>query len=188
MRWEALFSDMESQLAAEAVLDLEAEVGELARAELAAVAFSDLIRGGVGQHVALTLRQGVRVEGRVSAAAPEWVLLASGRRSVLVPMGVVVALAGRSRLAAKPSSAVKHTLTSVLRELARNRAVATLRLDLPDGATLRGVLDGVGADFLVLAQLSDGPGRRHGNYSGHTTVALSALLSIGSDAEPEGLP
>ncbi|WP_427018642.1 hypothetical protein ACQCSX_08975 [Pseudarthrobacter sp. P1] len=184
MRWDALFGDMESQLAAEAARDLEAEVGELVRAEMASATLADLFRGAVGEEASLMLRSGMRVQGRVAAAAEEWLLLATGPRSVLVPARAVAAMAGGGRRIASPAGAVKRTLASVLRELARNRAVAMVLLDSPGGDTLTGVLDAVGADFLVLARLADGPGRRHGNYAGHTTVALAAVLSISSEADP----
>ncbi|WP_155848518.1 hypothetical protein [Arthrobacter sp. 35W] len=185
MRWDALFGDMDSQLAAAAALDLEAEVGELVRAEFALLGMADLLRGAVGADIGLTLRGGSHWRGTVSGAADDWVLLSCNLRSVLVPLAAVVAVDGELHRAAKRPGTVRHSLASVLRELARNRVVATVALDTVaddgPGRIRRGVVDSVGADYLVLAQTLDGPGRRHGNFAGHTTIALRAVVSLSSE-------
>jgi len=48
MRWDALFADMEAQLAASERLDLDAEIAERARVDAAAVELADRLRGSWG--------------------------------------------------------------------------------------------------------------------------------------------
>ena len=45
MRWNALFDDLEAQLAEAEVLGRESEVSERARAELASIGMADRLRG-----------------------------------------------------------------------------------------------------------------------------------------------
>ena len=47
MRWDALFDDLETQMAASERLDLDAEIAERTRSESAAVELADRLRGSL---------------------------------------------------------------------------------------------------------------------------------------------
>lgn len=152
MRWEALFEDMEAQLAAVRVAELRADVAELTRAERATVHLGDRVRSAVGQPVVLQLAAGEPVRGVVLDAAPEWVLLdTGGPRRALVPVGAVVAIGGLTAHAAPPAGTVERRLGlgHALRALARDRVVVRVRLVSGDVA---GRVERVGADHVDLVE------------------------------------
>src|SRR4051812_11039736 len=95
MRWEALFADMEAQLAAAERADLRADVAELVRAERATVHLVDRLRDAVGRRVRVHVLGADVVEGEVLDAAEQWILVGQEReRRVLVPSRAIVAVAG----------------------------------------------------------------------------------------------
>jgi len=159
MRWEALFADMEAQLAAGRLAEVRADVAELARAERASVTLAARARASVGLPVRVLIAGGDTVTGELVDAAPEWLLLAvpaSGR--ALVPAAVVAGVSGLVGHAAPAPGAVESRLglAHALRALARDRAV--VRVDV--GATeLVGRVDRVGADHLDLGDVGDATGR-----------------------------
>ncbi|BAS17202.1 hypothetical protein AHiyo8_55050 [Arthrobacter sp. Hiyo8] len=102
MRWDALFEDMEAQLASERLLGLESEISERARVEIAGIDVSDRLRGAIGRKIDVKLRSGTQVSGTLSHVGSESVVLDEGRHQWLVPVAAALAyqgLAGRSGLA-----------------------------------------------------------------------------------------
>src|SRR5699024_3052330 len=91
MRWEALFDDLSAQLAAAELEETEATVAELTDAEAGTTALTDRLRARRGLSLRLRLRNGDDVEGTVVDVAAQWVLLGTGPRRTLVPVGAVQA-------------------------------------------------------------------------------------------------
>ncbi|MEZ0449598.1 hypothetical protein [Cellulomonas sp. ICMP 17802] len=150
MRWEALFADMEAQLAAGRLADVRADVAELARAERASVGLTDRLRASTGATVRVLLAGGELLEGTLVDAAPEWLLVsASPGRQALVPLTAVAALDCVAAHAAPAPGPVEARLGlgHALRALARDRA--QVRVDA-GGAELTGRIERVGADHLDL--------------------------------------
>ena len=150
VRWEALFDDMEAQLAAAARSDLRIQVDERTRAERAGVALADRLRASAGCHVRLALRGGATLEGALLDVASQWFLLGDGgSRRVLVPVDAVGFVAGLSAHVAPPPGTVERRLTlgHALRALARDRAAVVV---LGNGFDVGGRLERVGEDHVDL--------------------------------------
>ncbi|KRE79886.1 hypothetical protein [Arthrobacter sp. Soil763] len=190
MRWDALFADLEAQLAAGGRLELEAEIGERARADAATVELADRLRGSVGLRIAVHLASGAVYEGTLSHAGSEWLVLDEERHQLLVPHTAVLRFAGLSRLAVAAGSAVRQRLglSSALRELTRDRARVTVIVSrgAAGESVLHGVIDRVGRDFLDLAVTGPGEERRPANVSGTATIPFGALAGLRSVRGAEG--
>ncbi|WP_182111715.1 MULTISPECIES: hypothetical protein [unclassified Actinotalea] len=156
MRWDALFADMELQLAAAEVADLQAEVAELTRAERGAVTLADRLRGGLGEVVTLWLASD-RVRGRLTDVGPVWALVTDAGHEHLVPLSAVTSASGVGRASAVPESAAVRRLGlgHALRAVSRDRSVVRV---VTTGGALTGRIDEVGADHLGVALVHpDGP-------------------------------
>ncbi|WP_456845986.1 hypothetical protein [Cellulomonas sp. P5_C6] len=175
MRWEALFADMEAQLAAGRLADVRADVAELARAERASVGLDARVLSSVGRPVRVLVVGGDTVEGDLVDATTEWLLVATSPvRRALVPLGAVAAVDGLAEHAAPATGAVgaRLRLGHALRALARDRVV--VRVDA-GGAELTGRIERVGADHLDLADVG-GAGR------GAWAVTFATLRVVRSGA------
>lgn len=177
MRWERLFADLEAQLDEAVAVDLRAEVADRTRAEQADVWLADRLRAAAGGEVALHLRGGEVVAGRVEDVGPEWVVLSGARGQALVPLAAAGSVAGLPRRVAPPAGEVLRRLTfrSALRALARDRA--PVRVVVP-GAELAGTLDRVAGDHVDLALHPPGEARRPGAVLEVRAVPLAALLVV----------
>ncbi len=180
MRWDALFDDLEAQLARQDADDLHAEVAERTRAERAATALADRVLAHVGVRLALVLGHG-QVVGTVTDVAPQWLVLADERGRVLVPTASVVAVTGLGRqVAPEPGTVLRRLgLGHVLRGLARDRAPVSVHAG---SATLTGTIDRVGADHLDLALHAPGEVRRAAAVTGVAAVAFAHLEQVRSQA------
>ena len=153
MRWERLFDDLEAQAAAEADLELAAEVADRTRRERAVLGLHERLAGmrRVGAISAEVAGLGA-VRAVVADVGADWVLLApTPERSVLVPFGAlrsVVGLAGR--IAPVGAVAKGFTVGAALRAISRDRAVVTI-VDR-DGQRRSGTIDAVGQDAVDLAE------------------------------------
>nr|WP_028264845.1 hypothetical protein [Arthrobacter sp. MA-N2] len=184
MRWDALFEDMEAQMASERLLGLESEISERARVEIAGIATSDRLRGALGQKIDVTLRSGSVVSGALSHVGSEWVVLDEGRHQWLVPTAAALTYQGLSRQARADQSkgTQRPRLASALRTLARDRAELAVHLLglVPEGTTLGGVIDRVGRDHFDLAVMLPGEVRRSGNVVSVATVPFQSLAALRS--------
>lgn len=184
MRWDALFADLEAQLAAGERLDLDAEVDERARLDAAAVELADRLRGSVGLRIGVHLGSGSMYEGTLSHAGSQWLVLDEDRHQILIPHAAAVRYAGLARLAVGAGTAVRQRLglASALRGLARDRANLTVMLwqGAAGESVLHGVIDRVGRDFLDLALIAPGEERRAVNVSGVATIPFGALAGLRS--------
>lgn len=182
MRWDSLFQDMENQLAAARLLDLETDVAELVRMEESAIALADRIRGAVDSPVTVVLSGNVRFSGTVSYVGQEWLLLTEAERSVLVPLRHLTRISDLPNGVLKPLSRVPHTLAAALRALARERAAVRVYLVGAESAgssqPVTGVLERVGADFMELAVVADGEPRRESSVRARYGIPFAAVVAI----------
>jgi len=181
VRWEALFADLEGQLASADSAELAAEVRDRSRRELARLALAGRAAANVGAALSVSIAGAGIVRATLSRVGPDWWLLAESAVSeVLVPLGAVEWVSGLSPAARDPDggSVVEGRLGLgyLLRAVARNRAVVSLALR--GGEALTGTIDGVGADFVDVAEHSTDEPRRIGNVRALRTVPLAALALV----------
>lgn len=179
-----MFEDMEAQLASVERLELESEIAERSRADVAGVGLADRLRGTLGLRVAVHLGSGTVFEGTLSHVGAESLVLNDHRHQVLVPFAAVSHYQGMGRLAVAEPSAVRRKLglASALRVLARDRAdVAVILSGATQGmAGLSGVIDRVGQDYFDLAMTRPGEVRRAANVSQVASVPFSSLGALRS--------
>lgn len=183
MRWDALFEDLEAQLAGGERRDFDAEVAERARVDAAAVELADRLRGSLGLRIGIHLGSGTRLEGILRHVGSQSLVLDEPRHQVLVPQSSAVRYSGLSRLAVTEQSPVRRRLglASSLRALARDRASLTVLVARgPTEWMLHGVIDRVGRDFLDLAVTAAGEERRAGNVRETATIPFQALAGLRS--------
>lgn len=185
MRWDGLFGDLDAQWHAASQEDLEREINERARVEAALVSMADALRGALGGEIAALMRNGVVHHGVVARVEDQWILLRESRRSLILPLAKIVKVQGLGPARAQQQGRIRYTLSSALRILARNRAEVVVELDSPQTAVVRGVVDQVGADFVMLTQLADGVGRGRANQQGGIIVPFTAVIAVMSSGENE---
>jgi len=183
MRWDALFADLDGQLAAADAAELAAEVGDRTRREVARLHLADRARLAVGAELTVGLGAAGVVSGTLRRSGPQWWLLAgAGGVDLLVCLDAILWVSGLPALSAEPdaTSAVEARLglAYALRGVARDRAPVTLILR--DGAALTGTIDRVGADFVDLAEHAPGEPRRAAAVRAARTVPLAALALVRS--------
>ncbi|MDX6275781.1 MAG: hypothetical protein QOJ92_2991 [Frankiales bacterium] len=182
MRWEALFADLEAELAAAEAAELAGEVADRTRSALAQTRLADRLRAAQGAELELVLLGGLRVRGRLAASGPDWSLIAeSSGAELLVPHEALAAVAGAGTLGESSASVVDARLdfASALRGIARRRA--GVRVRLLDGTESAGTIDRVGADALDLALHPEGEARRRGAVRQVVIVPLKSLGSVRAD-------
>lgn len=174
MRWRALFADLESQLDAAQSRDRLADVPDLTRAERAGVTLADRLRGHADAELAVTLRDGQRVDGRAVDVGPQWLLLADGSREHLVPLAAIAGITGLTQVAAPPAGVAvsRLTLGHALRAVARDRSV--VRLCTTAGEFVARV-EAVGGDHVDVVPAQADTGRPTGE---RRVVPWSALLLV----------
>ncbi len=183
MRWDALFQDMEAQLAAEQRLALESEISERARVEMAGVSLADRLRGALNREIAVLLSSGMRVSGVLAHVGSEWIVLNEAPQQWLVPCSAAVSYQGVGRHVLQTTGVrARVGLASALRGLARDRSEVTVHLAMAGAQerALFGVIDRVGKDHFDLAVTSAGEARRQSNVSSVITVPFASLAALRS--------
>lgn len=176
MAWEGLFADLEAQWAAAERRELDAEVADRTRRERALVDLVARLAASVGSPATVRLVVGPPVRGVVDDVGDGWVVLRSGRASVLVVLDAVVGVDGLAPRADAAVRARRFGVGYALRGISRDRAVVTV-LDRAGGTT-SGTIDAVGADHLdVSVHHLDQP-RRAANVQGRRTVPVAGLVSV----------
>lgn len=163
MRWAALFSDLESRLAARLDADVRAEALDIALAEMSQLGLADRLRAHAT--VELLTRGGVRASGAIEHVGADFVLLAGRGRQLLVPLGSVVTCRLGARAVQDTSVCARLRLGYALRQLAA--AGERVRVGLPGGEGVSGLIVRVGADHLDI----DEGGRQ-------ITVASAAIDAV----------
>ena len=181
MRWDALFADLDGQLAAGDAAELAAEVTDRSRREVARLQLADRARASAGAEVTVGVGAAGVVSGRLARSAAEWWLLTGpGGADQLVCAAAIGWVSGLPALAGDPAavSVVESRLGLgyALRGIARDRSAVTLLLR--DGSALTGTIDRVGADFVDLAEHAPGEARRAASVRGGRTVPFAALALV----------
>lgn len=180
-RWGALFADLEGELAAAEAAELDAEVRDRARREVARLHLADRLGPAVGHPVTVTTNGAGVLRGTLDDAAPEWLLLIEGpSRDVLVPVTAVLAIDGLGALSEEPRTTRRLTLSYALRALARRRNAVTVTF--VDGSTTSGTFDRVGGDFAELAEHPPGEPRRPGTVRRTRTIPFAAIAAVRSES------
>ena len=179
MRWEALFADMEAQLAAAEAADVTAQVVELTRAERSTVTLAGRLRAARERPVAVRVRGGELVTGTVVDVAEQWVLVAEGPRRALVPLAAVGGVSGLP-VATQPDDGVvarRLGLGHALRALARDRTPVHV---VTDAAEIPGRVDRVGADHIDVAVVVDPSTARTTGGTAGWAIPFAAIRVIRS--------
>jgi hypothetical protein len=177
MRWETLFADLESRVAAGDTAELDAEIAERSRAEAGSVVLADRLRAHAGREVAFVLAGGRRVRGTVTGVGRDVVVLTEATaRQVLVPLSAASVVSGLGRRSVAPSAAIAPMgLRQVLRALGRARVplqVWTAELDVA------GVVQRVAADHVDVSPRV--PGTDLDGEVRPEVVALGAVIAVRS--------
>jgi hypothetical protein len=199
MRWDNLFSDLESQLeygltAEEDDLRAEEERLRLGRLTLrdrlmSMAAVSDR---GAGYPVTIILRGGATAALRARTFGRDWLAAdlveeSSRRSQCIVPLSAISGVAltrrqirhslePRSDAGATGSIADRLGFPFVLRDLCRRRV--GVELSMAAGDTLFGTIDRVGRDHLDLAVHDAGEARRESDIEAHRIVTLESILMV----------
>jgi hypothetical protein len=181
MRWDRLFDDLETQLEAAADDELDAQVADRTRRELAATSFEGRLRGASGRVVELLATGAGVIAGEIRRVGPGWLLLnVAGAPPAVVALRFVVAardLPLAAREASHDATASEQIgLAPVLRVLMRDRTVTAVVL--ADGTVLTGTIDRVGTDYLDLAEHPLDESRRPSAIRGIRTLPLSAVAAL----------
>jgi hypothetical protein len=176
-----MFADLEAQLDAADEAELAGEVADRSRREVARLRLADRLRMARGARLTLGLTGVGTVEGTVSSAGPDWLLLTTaGQPDALIVVAAVSWVNGLAALAAEPAATgvveSRLDLAYVLRLVARDRSPVTIALR--DGGHLSGTIDRVGADFLDLAEHAPGEPRRAAAVRSVRAVGFVALAVI----------
>lgn len=181
MRWRALFEDLEAQLAAARAGELDQEVRDRTRRELALVRAADRLAPAVGHQIQVQVLGHGALQGRLLDVGPDWVLLdEAGRSELLLPWEAVLGVTGLGASTRAPGSEgtveAALGLQWALRGLARSRAA--VQVGLRDGSMAAGTLDRVGTDHLELAEHPQGEARRAGQVQAVRLLPLHALALL----------
>jgi hypothetical protein len=183
MGWEALFADLEGEFDAAEAAELAAEVGDRTRREAARLRLVDHLRAASGSPVVVTLAHVGALRGELVDVGPDWLLVTeSAARQALVPLDVVLGVAGLPPRALEPGSEgvvlAKLRLGYALRAIARDRAA--VRITLADGSMRTGTIDRVGADYFTLAEHAADDVRRASAVRDVAAIPFRALVVVRS--------
>jgi len=180
MRWEALFADLEAQLAAAGRTELEAEIADRQRGEVAGLDLAARLRAQRGRplRVHLGLAAGP-LNGVVGQLGSDWFLLESASGSHVVPLDAVQMFEGMDRYSDPSVPGVQLLLASALRGLARDRYPVDLHLR-GGRPSLHGSIDRVGKDFLEFAVVEPGEPRRREKVASAPVVPFAGIAAVSS--------
>lgn len=201
MRWERLFDDLEAQLDASSLRELDAEVADRTRRERALLGLHGRLVAAVEGRRQVSVRvAGVGLlAGQVVRVGADWVLLEpgiasggqaivggpaisaseSGSGELLLPLPAVRAVTGIAGVGGGRENAGLGSslgLGSVLRAISRDRVTVDV-VDV-DGQVTAGTLDVVGQDFVDVAEHPVDLPRRHENVVAVRTVPFAALAVV----------
>lgn len=178
VRWADLFGDLEGQLDATALRELEDEVADRSRRELARIRLVDRLAVALGGQLVVTAAGAGAVSGRLTSVGADFLLLdETGRRDALLPFASVVSLTGLPRLAAdpdrKPTVQARLGLGHALRAVARDRSPVVI--GLTDGGVITGTVERVAADHLDLVEHAPDESPRPGAAVVTRVVAFTGI-------------
>jgi hypothetical protein len=184
MRWEHLVDELEAAIDADDRREIDGEVADRTRRELARLHLVDRLRAATGADVTIGVDGHDPISGCIHRVGPDWLLLAAPpvrsegdpAAEMLVVASAITWITGLPPRAVDPAavSAVDQRLGlgHVLRAAARDRR--TVGFSLRDGTDALGVVQRVGADFADLGGLDD---RRRSDRGGGAarTVPFAAM-------------
>lgn len=179
MRWEELFRELDREWEAAAEVDVQAEVAERTRAELARIGVLDRLRGSVGSRLRVHTPAGL-CTGELTRVAADCLLLREGVVELLLPAQQITGIEGLATDVVTDDRVgqVERTLglASVLRRVVRDRAAVTVeRVGSPP---LHGTPVLAGTDFVELAVHERGePPRSRAVLSRHV-VPFAAVVVV----------
>lgn len=178
MRWDRLFDDLEAQLAAQARLELDAEVAERTRTERSKITLGARLAGALGCSLVVRLRGGTVARGQLADSGDGWLLLAEeGGRQQLVATTAVLGVSGLGR-PRDDTRTRRFAIGSALRGISRDRR-AVVVVDV-DGGTVHGTIDAVGADAFDIAEHPLDSPRRAEHLRGERVIPFAAVAVISS--------
>ena len=171
MRWDGLFADLEADAAGLDQRELDLEIAERTRIELAAVSSASRFASGVGVDLELRVDVVGLLRGQLHRVTPRWLLLGVGAVQWLVAADALLGVRGLPARAFGTRRPVDARLGwgAAWRVLARDRAV--VHVVRRDGSTLDAVADRVGEDFVELAVATSGPRL-------HELVPFTAVVGV----------
>jgi len=181
VRWDQLFDDLEGQVAASEQEDLDAEVADRTRIEVARLRLGDRLRAAVGTRIELSLGAAGPVSGELTRTGPGWLLLDPGCGAQIVVTEAAVSAADALPAATDAPGSMglvesRLDLGHVLRAIARDRV--PVRVVLRDGSGRVGTIDRVGADFLDLAEHPADQPRRPSDVTRRAAIRLAAIAMV----------
>ncbi|MDQ6659225.1 MAG: hypothetical protein M3Z00_13565 [Actinomycetota bacterium] len=194
MRWEQLFTDLESQFDELAEAQLMAELADRQRIEFGAIGMVARLAGAVGSQLRLRTSAGTAVTGMLRRLGPDWSLITEGAgRETLVPLAAVTAVEGLTGATGQQPTGVaaKLGLRSALRGLVQDRVPVAVTVigshggtDAGTGTEFTGTIDRIGADFMELALHAAWEPRRAASVRQVVLVPLAAVVFV--RAQPLG--
>lgn len=178
MRWDDLFADMESQLAAERYREIEAEAAELTRAETAEALLEDRCAAHVGSRLRLSLRGGLVIEGGIVSAGSGWVVLDDASQEILIPLAAVDWLDGLGVSRQSPEARRRLGMPHAMRALAMARVSVRLHLRSGSAVHLEGTVDRAGRDHMDIAVHPNDEFRRRRAVQVVRTVPYAAVACV----------
>ncbi|GAB3080747.1 hypothetical protein GCM10027053_51390 [Intrasporangium mesophilum] len=177
MRWDRLFDDLEAVAAAERSRERDGEVADRTRRERGQLDLQSRMLANLGNDAVSCRLHAGSVSGRLVDVGPDWALLESRGRSVVVALAAVRALTGLASGARIPTVVARSfSLAVVLRGVSRDRSRVEV-VDL-EGRSLVGTIDSVGADHIELVIHAADVPRRHEHLAGRVVVPLWSLGSV----------
>jgi len=179
MRWQELFADLEGQARSLEKIDLDSEVADRTRAELAGVTLESRLRAQLSRSVTLSVAGAGDVRGMLQRIGPGWLLVTTPDDTV-IPLAAVSAgwnlqPTAISKAGGDPLSG-RVSLTAVIRAIARDRSPVVIRMR--DGTPITGTPERVGADFVDLSAHDLDVAPRHGQVRSQATVSFDAIALL----------
>ncbi len=129
MRWQDLFADLEGQAGALEWAEIDAEVADRTRGEIAQVTLLNRIRAQVGQRIVLTISGVGSLAGPLVQVGANWLLL-NAPDEVVVPGSAIITVSNLPTTATSPEGVGRVTgrlpMTAALRAIAIDRCAVTV--------------------------------------------------------------
>lgn len=156
MRWEALFADLEGELAAQRWDEIESTAAELTRGDRAQIALGQRLRAALGRQIRLSLSHGEALSITLESAAPQWLGGYDSAGSLIVATHAIEAIDADLSRAEMPEEKrpLGASMATVCRALSRRRE--SVVVTSVSGRVLgEGRIELVGADYLEMGRSAD---------------------------------
>jgi hypothetical protein len=153
MDWHELLADVEAQAESWAERDRQLVAADQARLERRSIAANQRFAGSLHALISCTMRSGERLDGHVEAVGANWALLTDphSHNESIIALEQVVTVRGMAQHARAISASpivASLDLMWVLQRISRERS--RVRCGVLGGVGLSGVIDQVGADYVVV--------------------------------------